>query len=235
MEESNYYVVNKERMVKSIRGQVQSLKSVLKKYYEDSIVDDIINQVYVEFEQLLPKMPYIGGMDNLLTKQIVGSSPYLALYKALKRKEMPTDNIGKVIYDSSVLYWNSYPKILGPLMRWYFTSKGYFKKTLYAGAVEYQKRKYNGDFVYSAVDGSGKDFDYGIDYTECAICKFFHEQNADEITPYICLNDFVESDVFKMGLVRTTTIAEGKEKCDFRFHKGRIINRDLSRYFETEE
>jgi hypothetical protein len=60
-----------------------------------------------------------------------------------------------------------------------------------------------------------------MDTTECAICKFFHAQGADELTPYMCLTEFAVSKALNMGLVRTTTIAEGGEKCDPRYKRGR--------------
>ena len=37
----------------------------------------------------------------------------------------------------------------------------------------------------------------------------------------MCLSDYVVSKAFNRGLVRYKTIAEGAEKCDFRFKKGR--------------
>jgi hypothetical protein len=36
----------------------------------------------------------------------------------------------------------------------------------------------------------------------------------------MCLADFPMSEAFGSGLVRTTTIAEGFNRCDFRFKRG---------------
>jgi len=77
------------------------------------------------------------------------------------------------------------------------------------------------DWQPSFVEGTGRGFDYVTDMTECAIVKFLHTQDADELTPYLCRVDFAVSRAFGMGLVRTTTIAEGGEKCDFRYKRGR--------------
>ncbi len=54
-----------------------------------------------------------------------------------------------------------------------------------------------------------------MDYTECAVCKFLHSQGADQFTLYLCLFDFPMSRFTGSGLVRTTTLVEGAEKCDF--------------------
>lgn len=90
-------------------------------------------------------------------------------------------------------------------------------------ALESEKRKYSENFVYEFVEGEGKDFDFGLDYKECAICKFFHEKNADEFVPYMWASDIAESKYGGLGLQRTETLAEGGNECDFRYKKlGRL-------------
>lgn len=42
-----------------------------------------------------------------------------------------------------------------------------------------------------------------------------------EILPYVCLFDFFKSAITNSGLIRTMTLAEGREKCDNRFKRGR--------------
>ena len=39
--------------------------------------------------------------------------------------------------------------------------------------------------------------------------------------PYICALDFPISKTFNRGLIRTKTLAEGADICDFRYKKGR--------------
>jgi hypothetical protein len=114
----------------------------------------------------------------------------------------------------------SYPKLLRRVVgRWSFT--GYNMNKLKKHAPTSQKRLYPEDWVWSFVEGDGKEFDYGIDVMECGVCKFFHAQGADELTPYMCRLDFALSEAFGMDLVRTMTIAEGGEKWDYRFKWGK--------------
>jgi hypothetical protein len=88
-------------------------------------------------------------------------------------------------------------------------------------ALESQKRQYPGDWVCTVVGGDGEAYDWGIDQVECGICKFFADRDAEEFVPYMCALDFIASDYFGWGLVRTTTLAEGGERCDFRFKRDR--------------
>jgi hypothetical protein len=71
------------------------------------------------------------------------------------------------------------------------------------------------------VEGNGQDFDWGVDYTECGICKFYQAQGAYELVPYLCALDFPSSEAADAGLVRTTTLGTGGLRCDFRYKYGR--------------
>ena len=77
------------------------------------------------------------------------------------------------------------------------------------------------DFVFTFVEGDGRELDYGTDIIECGIIKFFRTQNAEELVPYICVLDFPMSRAFNRGLIRTMTLAEGADKCNFRYKKDR--------------
>lgn len=76
------------------------------------------------------------------------------------------------------------------------------------------------DFVYEYVEGDGERFDFGVDYLECAVWSFLKAQGTPELAPYVCALDQLYSDAFKWGLSRTSTLAEGGTRCDFRFRRG---------------
>jgi hypothetical protein len=74
------------------------------------------------------------------------------------------------------------------------------------------------------VEGDGQEFDFGVDYTECAVCKFLRVENAFELAPYACALDQPVGELLGWGLTRTMTIAEGYPKCTFRFKRGGKTN-----------
>jgi hypothetical protein len=113
-----------------------------------------------------------------------------------------------------------HPKLLLRLVGSIKYRKRYIEKLKKAAAIS-QKRKYPGDWVCTFVEGDSETFDYGLDITECGIYKFYHARGVDELTPYMCLSDYVVSNAFDRGLVRYKTLAEGAEVCDFRYKKGR--------------
>jgi hypothetical protein len=71
------------------------------------------------------------------------------------------------------------------------------------------------------VDGDGADFDYGTDYTECAVLKLFRQMGAEQYMPCICVGDLAASRALRTGLHRTTTLNYGGPCCDFRFKRNR--------------
>lgn len=62
-------------------------------------------------------------------------------------------------------------------------------------------------------------FGYGIDILECGICKLFGKHKAEEFTPILCKVDKITSSLAGLELIRKGTIANGADKCDFRFKK----------------
>jgi hypothetical protein len=132
---------------------------------------------------------------------------------------------GEVILGTVEAMVASYPKLLTRGIGFYQMS-GFGQRRARRAALRSQERAYPEDWVFDFVEGDGKEFDWGIDYTECGIVKFFRAQGAEELAPYMCLADYPMSEAFDTGLVRNTTIAGGSERCDFRFKRGREIRRD---------
>jgi len=58
---------------------------------------------------------------------------------------------------------------------------------------------------------------YGVDILECGICKLFKKHQYDQYAKILCEVDEVTSNLAGLKLIRTGTIANGAEKCDFRF------------------
>jgi hypothetical protein len=103
------------------------------------------------------------------------------------------------------------PKLFKKLIGWY----------LFTGFVKNRARKISGrdlgGFTIEYVEEEGV---WGVNYRRCAIYDFLKEQNAEDFSPYVCLSDMALSDAMGWGLKRTETLADGCDKCDFRFRKG---------------
>jgi hypothetical protein len=164
-----------------------------------------------EMARLIPQLPDTGGWRNPHTQFIVAAALFLALYRALKVRDCSVDEIGALILQAVERLVCSRP---GAALRWLNP----VQRSLAGGrAFAPPGRQYPDDFVYVFVSGDGANFDYGFDYLECGICKFLHKQGADELAPYLCRLDYPYARAMGVRLTRTTTIAEGGAKCDFRY------------------
>lgn len=87
-------------------------------------------------------------------------------------------------------------------------------------AEESKKKQYENDWVLDVLPGE-EEFDLGYDYLECGACKLCRDEGCFELAKYLCRLDFVLAEMMGMELARTTTIAEGGERCDFRYRRKR--------------
>jgi hypothetical protein len=159
-------------------------------------------------------MPYIGGDENSLTSDLISAAENLAFYKVLKRHDKPLREIGELAYSAQEKAFNDHPELAPPM-----TDSELIPYIRYAAKVSIEKR-FPEDWVYEFIDGNDE-FDLGMDFTECGIQKLYHKYGADEFTPYLCAMDILMSECGNLGLHRTQTLAEGGDRCDFRYKYGR--------------
>lgn len=217
----NYYTSQKSQLLRNFDKVVKRLKKVYVFPYDDDVTDILVRETRQEYEALIPQLPYIGGKKNPLTRALIISAWALAQYRVLKRHGKTVEESGKLFREVFEAVLNSYPKLLlHCLGRLSFTK--FWVKQLKKQAAKSQELQYPGDWVYTFVEGVDKEFDYGIDYSECGVCKYLQAQSAPELAPFICLLDFPMYKAFGARLVRTMTIAEGADKCDFRLKRGNI-------------
>jgi len=218
---SNYYLRRKFRFMLEFYLVARSGRSVLEKYFDEE-TNNWISETNREFENLIPQLPYIGGKQPF-TEFIVFTAMFLAMYRVNKAHGKTAEQTGEMMFEIGRAFLQSYPVILVYLFGGMNFSRRYLK-LVRKGAAESQQRKYPEGSVINFVEGDGEHFDYGVDYIECASCKFLTKHGAPELAPYLCPVDILYSDTLGWGLTRTMTLAEGAEKCDFRFKKGRKTN-----------
>ena len=210
------------RLLQDFERYVPITRSVLSKRFNDIEVDDVISDARTEFENLVPRIPYIGGKNNRLSRNLEASAISLALYRVLSKRDLSIEEIGKINYDIAKTSFENAPSIALRFFGW-FRFSWFGRRYLKRLALRSQERQYPDDWIAEFVEGDGQDFDFGIDYTQCAICRFYEREGAFEYAKYLCIIDFLTASIANSGLERTTTIAEGYGRCDFRWKKGRLV------------
>lgn len=101
-------------------------------------------------------------------------------------------------------------------------SKHYFSEKNMESRRKWSKqtheRKYKNDWVVDVLEKTD-DYEFGLDYTECGVCKLCRDEKCPELAKYLCSLDFMLVEIIGIKLKRTMTLADGCEKCDFRFIK----------------
>lgn len=171
-----------------------------------------------EYEALIPRIPFIGN-SFLALFLYPPVTRYLAVYRALQKQGRTVEEAGRLIYRMGTEEALAIPPLGRRIMEilWFSTLT---RKLIKRRGIISHQRKYPSDFVLNYVEGDGQEFDYGVDYVECANCKFLQAENAFEIAPYVCATDKPISELMGWGLYRRTTIADGSPICMFRFKKG---------------
>ena len=85
-------------------------------------------------------------------------------------------------------------------------------------AEESKTRTGENNWVVDVLPGCDE-YDLGYDYHECGVCKICRDEGCPELAKYMCRLDFVIADIMGMKLVRTKTLAEGADLCDFRYSR----------------
>jgi len=161
---------------------------------------------------LLTQLPDLGrpGARDFL----VATAYLVAVHKALPGRTAAEN--GALFRAACASLLERVPRPVRKLRKWLFF-RPWYNRRLFASLVGTSTGSTEG-FVGAIVEeGVGA---FGVDYTECALQKFLARVGASELGPHVCALDFLESEVFDLGLVRTGTMMTGAPKCDFRWRRG---------------
>lgn len=214
---SEYYPACRARFLKSFNAEAAFWRSVLASQCGPEAAVGVLAEACQQFEELLTRLPDIGGDENPLTGALVESAGFLALYLVLKKRGWAVEEAAKIMYDALLARRSEAQAPIPPAK---LLTPGQLMERRKNGAERSLERRYPGDYVYEFVRGDGVEFDYGYNFLECASLKLFQAWDADEFAPFYCYLDFPKS---MLGLQRTQTLAEGAPFCNHRFKTGRQV------------
>ncbi len=217
---SRDYLNRKKRMLRSWARSARWARAELHARYGETRSADIVRNARRAYEDLIPRIPCIGGARNRWSRNLVESVELLSLCLAMRKSGAALGEIEDVVRSGMLRRLSHYPRaVLRLLGRLQFSRA--FVRSLDRQARETQKRTYPENFVAEIVASGDGSFDWGIDFTECAIQKLFRMLGVSEYLPLICRLDHLSSDAFGLGMVRTETLAEGGTRCNPRLKRVR--------------
>lgn len=229
----NYYLAHSRELIGAYAGFWEGASQLLEPELGLMRTRMISQQSQANFSALLPNLPDVGGERNWDTEFLPVAAWYVAMFEPMRAHGKTAEDIGKLVYDL-----NGYDLAATPKEQIAAEHKRLFSPKYLQEQREWaawtQRRELPGNWVATFIEAppgpreADDSFDYGIEYSECGLVKFFQSQGRPELAPYVCLNDFARSKTFDTGLRRTKTLAMGDGVCNFRYKAGRPVTQDWS-------
>ena len=190
---------------------------VLERRYGSETADAIVADARIEFERVIPDIPYIGGKRNLYSMVMIANGWLAALYRAMKSHGQPAEDVARVTAEVGDAFFRALPawllRLVGRLaLSW--PSRWLLRRQ----AERSQARRYAEDFVWEVREERGE---VALVFEECAVNKFYDAHGLEELKPYCNEFDVIYSRLMGMGLDARETIGLGCASCRLRFQHGR--------------
>lgn len=167
-------------------------------------------KILAEYWHILASAKDIGKRNTLLSAYVLG-----AWFIAMNRVDGLSPEKNCKLLTEELKNSRMFRMIMGDADH-YLDSKRIEKQKKWAKSTK--ERRYENDWVVELLPGNG-DYDLGYDYLECGICKLCRDEGCPELAQYLCRLDYMFAEVMGLRLERTATLAEGGDKCDFRFSR----------------
>jgi hypothetical protein len=218
--DAKYYVSQRTKLLKGFDKVAKRLQKDLINCYEEDFATVVIAETREQFDQIIPEIPYIGGKKNQFTPVMIINGWIISFFRVMKKYGKTTEEVISICCKVADNYMSSLPRPFLNLARKLAFGNLVFKK-MKKQARQSQKRQYPNDFVYTFVKGDGKIFDWALEFSECAVNKFYVAQRVEELRPYCNFFDVTYSRYLDMGINADMTIGSGCQICKLQYKKGR--------------
>jgi hypothetical protein len=211
----NYYASKASKLLKDFDKTASLIEGYLVRRYGKELAHRLYRETRQEYEKIIPEIPHIkGAKARSLNSFLLITAQELALYRTMKKH----GKTWEICHEAIKLRMGKFSKVRRWLLK-YLMYSGFLRRRIRRRAERHEQLKF-GDFEVRYLIGDGTEFDWGVDYVACGNYNFMKAQGAEEFAPYVCMSDIALGDALGWGLIRTQTIADGCETCDFRFKKG---------------
>lgn len=182
--------------------------------YLDKMVPGIsCRTVKAEYKKSIRNQPEVGGTKNNLIMGLYLAAYFMAVYKAAPEK-MTDEAFGEFI--DSICASDTFVKMNKG--RNFFTEKNIFTRDRLQHDPIFTDNPDNWQYSFSYNMNTPE---CTITYTRCAICEMARRENCFHLMPHLCKTDFAQQKLMGNTLIRTKTIGNGDEICDFHIIGGK--------------
>ena len=192
----------------------------LRKYYPDQ-AETLITSLHTTYNDIKPDISFSIRSANPIDKRMDFAASFLALVKVLDKQGVSVEKVREI----SLYIANGYvqPKSLlaARMKKW---PVKLVRTWLGRWLIHYLKKKaakpaHPEGFAADIITDKSVTFGlgYGVDITECGICKLFEKHQYKQYSSILCDVDYITTSLAGLEMIRTGTIANGAKKCDFRY------------------
>ena len=195
---------------------IKMMGAFLSRIGKKELTSSCRKEIRLEYNRILAGSGDIGKRNTLLSAYALG-----AWFIAMNREDGLSPDKNCEILMEGLRSSRMFRLVMGDADH-YLAPKRMERQKKWAESTH--RRTYVNDWVVDLLPGNGE-YDLGYDYLECGICKLCRDEGCPELAKYLCKLDYMFAEVMGLRLERTTTLAEGGEKCDFRF--SRLSGREI--------
>lgn len=203
---------------------------VYKKYFDEALqlnypgnASRYIRETESLFNWIRKDLHFASYSKNPMDRRLFISGYFLAVIQLLDREGKSMDEIRKLVISIASEY-------VRPKNKWQAFLKRLPAKLIKTGLAALlfkimdqmvSRRSHPDGFRVRVITGKEETLGlgYGVDILECGICKLFARHSFSKYASLLCEVDYITSTMAGLSLVRTGTIANGAERCDFRFKR----------------
>lgn len=215
----DYYLSRQNRLLKLFDFTFRTIRKKLVGYYGEAYAESIVEKSRQNFLEIIPQMPYVGGMKNYYTPIIVVNGFIVAMFRAMDETGKTAEDVMRIWAEVAD---DLFGKIPGPIARLggrMLVSKRTMKAFEKQAHIS-QERQYPEDWVYDLLEGDGEKFEVGFEFSECAVIKFYQVMEAMELAPYCNFGDVTYGHYLGIGLDASETLGMRCDHCRMTFKKG---------------
>lgn len=163
--------------------------------------------VKAEYKRIIEDQPEIGGSKNNLIMGLYLAAYFMAVYKTVPEKmtdEMFGGMIDRICASDIFVKMNK--------GRDFFTEKSILTRDRLQHDPVFTNNPENWQYTFS-YDMSVPEC--SITYTKCAICEMARREGCFHLMPHLCKTDYAQQELMGNTLIRTKTIGNGDNVCDF--------------------
>lgn len=160
-----------------------------------------------EYMAIIERQPDIGGMKNNLIAGLFTAAYLVAAYK------VADGAVNEETFDGLVRHICS-----SDLFRKLYEGKDFFAEKNISTRNRLQSDRYFNSFPENWKYTFTYDLSVPecyITYSRCAICEMARREGAFHLMKYLCTTDYAQQELMGNTLIRTKTIGNGDECCDF--------------------